>query len=121
LQMPQSFQQVISIEKMPLSWSKEKKLHFIHFCIAFYELAETKDLFDFKEIGATYANRIGGSKIFDSYRDDFLTYLKNSHIDVEYYGLVSIGTIVPIYFTGQVTSNIATYDIGSVHATTDDA
>lgn len=120
LQMPQSFCQATSFENMPPSWGREKKLQFIHFCIAFYQLTQMKDLFDFKEIGATYENRIGGSKIFDSYRDDFLTYLKDLHIDVQYYGLVSIGSIVPIYFTGEITSDLATYEIGTVHATTDD-
>jgi len=40
-------------------------------------------------------------------------------IDVEYYGVVSIGSIVPIFFTGEVRSNLARYKIGSIHATTD--
>lgn len=120
LQMPERFRTATSIEMMPASWGREKKLQFIHFCIAFYQLAQTKDLFDFKEIGATYENRIGASKIFDSFRNDFLAYIKKLQIDVEYYGLVSIGSIVPIFFTGEVTSDVATYKVGSIHATTDD-
>lgn len=120
LMMPKEFAQVLTPESMPQAWNQDKKLHFIHFCIAFYQLSLEKDLFDFKEIGATYERRIGGSKLFDTYRDDFLTHLKESAIDVELYGLVSIGSIVPIFFTGNGQSKWATYELGAVHATTDD-
>lgn len=119
LSMPKEFQEAMVINSMPNHWGSEKKVQFIHFCIAFFLLSKEKDLFDFKEIGATYDQRIGGSKIFDVHRDDFLTYLKQFDIAVEAYGLVSMGTIVPIFFTGDAQSELATYRIGAVHAMTD--
>ncbi|WP_107838487.1 DUF2399 domain-containing protein [Metasolibacillus meyeri] len=121
LQMPQSFQKAMRFDVMPSRWNQAKRLKFIQFCIAFYQLAQRKDLFDFKEIGATYEDRIGASKMFDAEREEFLAYLEQFNIDVANYGLVSIGKIVPIYFAGHAQAALATYEIGAVHATTDNA
>ncbi|MEC1179013.1 DUF2399 domain-containing protein [Metasolibacillus meyeri] len=121
LQMPQSFQKAMRFDVMPSRWNQAKRLKFIQFCIAFYQLAQRKDLFDFKEIGATYEDRIGASKMFDAEREEFLAYLEQFNIDVANYGLVSIGKIVPFYFAGHAQAALATYEIGAVHATTDNA
>lgn len=121
IQMPQQFQSALSIETMPTHWSQAKKFKFMQFCIAFYQLVQQKDLFDFKEIGATYEDRIGGSKMFDQEREEFLAHLAQLGIDAASYGLVSTGKIVPIYFTGHAQSELVTYQLGAVHATTENA
>lgn len=121
LQLPEPFQYVIQSENLPEKWSTKKRLKFIRFCLAFYELAMKKDLFDFKEIGATLEDKIGGSKIFDLERQDFLQQLEENGIDPSNYGLVSIGKIVPIFFTGNASNETAEYSLGAVHATTDNS
>ena len=98
----------------------EKRMKYIEFCLAFYALSLQKELFDFKEIGATLHDKIGAQRyLTNSAR--FLAQLEQSGIDPTLYGLVSIGKIVPIYFTGNVQNSMATYTIGVVHATTDNA
>lgn len=119
LQMSPLFLHALSAEAMPRYWSRVKQLKFMQFCIAMYQLAQQKDLFDFKEIGATYEDRIGGSKMFDQEREEFLAHLAQLGIDAPSYGLVSSGKIVPIYFTGHAQSELASYHPGAVHATTD--
>ncbi|MGE7113134.1 DUF2399 domain-containing protein [Lysinibacillus sp. NPDC047702] len=121
LQMTKQFRSALSIELLPSQWSRVKQFKFMQFCIAFYQLTQQKDLFDFKEIGATYEDRIGGSKMFDQEREEFLAHLAQLGIDAPSYGLVSSGKIVPIYFAGHAQSEIATYQLGAVHATTDNA
>lgn len=121
LQLPEIFQSAIDWDKLPTRWSNKKRVKYIEFCLALYELSTLKDLFDFKEIGATLFDTIGGSKYFDVDRELFLTQLEESEIDVSFYGLVSSGKIVPIYFTGDLRNAFATYSIGVVHATTDNA
>lgn len=49
----------------------EKRMKYIEFCLAFYALSLQKELFDFKEIGATLHDKIGGSKVFDQQREVF--------------------------------------------------
>ena len=119
--LPEIFRAAIIWDKLPEKWSNKKRMKYIEFCLALYELSKQKDLFDFKEIGATLYDAIGGSKYFDMDREAFLTQLEQSGIDASYYGLVSKGKIVPIYFTGNLRNEFSTYSIGAVHATTDNA
>ncbi|WP_338651836.1 DUF2399 domain-containing protein [Lysinibacillus sp. Y5S-8] len=121
LALPEIFQQAIEWNALPKQWTVQKRMKYIEFCLAFYALSVQKDLFDFKEIGASLHDKIGGSKVFDQEREAFLAQLEQSRIDPTLYGLVSIGKIVPIYFTGNIQSSVATYAIGAVHATTDNA
>lgn len=121
IKLPYNFQKLIKWDNLPSIWSTSKRIKFIEFCLAFYELSMQKELFDFKEIGATLHDTIGGSKYFDNEREVFLDHLEKNEIDVSYYGLVSIGKIVPIFFTGNIQNAFSTYLIGSVHATTDNA
>lgn len=121
LALPELFQQAIEWNMLPEQWPMKKRMKYIEFCLAFYTLSLQKELFDFKEIGAALHDTIGGSKVFDQEREVFLAQLEQSGIDPMLYGLVSIGKIVPIYFTGDVQNNVATYAIGAVHATTDSA
>ena len=121
LQLTLPFQQAISWQALPEKWSVKKRMKFTEFCLAFYALSQQKDLFDFKEIGATLHNTIGGSKYFDAEREEFLVQLEQSGVDPTLYGLVSMGKIVPIYFTGNLFNELATYTFGAVHATTDNS
>ncbi len=121
LALPEIFQQAIEWNVLPKQWTMKKRMKYIEFCLAFYALSLQKEPFDFKEIGATLHDKIGGSKVFDQQREVFLAQLEQSGIDPTLYGLVSIGKIVPIYFTGNVQNSLATYAIGAVHATTDNA
>ncbi|WP_194841500.1 DUF2399 domain-containing protein [Sporosarcina obsidiansis] len=102
------------------SWGKERIRKFTHFLIAFLQLKHHQSQIEFKEIGATYYKKIGGSKAFDSYRDEFIRRLEK-WIDapISEIGIVSTGTIVPIYFTGNITGQFADYSSGTVHATTE--
>lgn len=121
LALPELFQQAIEWNVLPAQWTMKKRMKYVEFCLAFYALSLQKELFDFKEIGATLHDTIGGSKVFDQEREAFLAQLEQSGIDPTLYGLVSIGKIVPIYFTGHVQNSVATYAIGAVHAMTDNA
>lgn len=121
LKLPALFEEAIEWQTLPEKWTVKKRLKYIQFCLAFYELSQQKDLFDFKEIGATWKDAIGGSKVFDLERESFLQQLEQSSIDPSIYGLVSMGKIVPIFFTGHLHNELATYTYGAVHATTDNA
>lgn len=121
LQLPAAFEQLMQMEKLPAAWKRSKRKKFLEFCLAFYTLSTKKDLFDYKEIGAIWLDEIGGSKYFDVERKDYVEFLEKSNIDPAYYGLVSIGKITPIFFTGKIDSEYAQYKIGVVHATTDNA
>lgn len=102
------------------SWGKERVRKFIHFLIAYLQLIRQQSRMEFKEIGATYYKRIGGSKAFDNYREAFVGRLEK-WIDapIQELGIVSIGTIVPVYFTGHMVGDYCHYSIGTVHSTTD--
>lgn len=121
LALPELFQKAIEWNMLPEQWTMKKRMKYIEFCLAFYALSLQKELFDFKEIGAALHDTIGGSKVFDQEREAFLAQLEQRGIDPTLYGLVSIGKIVPIYFTGNVHNSVATYSIGAVHGTTDNA
>lgn len=104
----------------PITWSTAKRLTFLEFCIAFFQLVNRQQLFDFKEIGATYFDTIGGSKVFDSYKKEFITQLEQwFHIKASDRGLVSLGQITPLFFSGQLDGNFSSYNYGSIHALTD--
>lgn len=104
----------------PPTWPTAKRLTFLEFCIAFFQLVNRQELFDFKEIGATYFDVIGGSKVFDSYKKDFIAQLEQwFNMDTSDYGLVSLGQITPLFFSGQLDGNLSSYNYGSIHALTD--
>lgn len=103
-------------------WGKERVYKFTHFLIAFLQLKGQQKQLEYKEIGATYYRRIGGSKEFDTYREAFITRIEKwIEAPISEIGIVSTGSIVPIYFTGDVTGEFSTYSVGVVHATTDNA
>ncbi|WP_301109564.1 DUF2399 domain-containing protein [Sporosarcina sp.] len=102
------------------SWGKEKVRKFTEFLIAYLRLRNQQSQMEFKEIGATYYKRIGGSKVFDSYRDDFISRIEKwIGAPISEIGVVSTGSIVPIYFTGNLTGRFSDYSFGTVHATTE--
>ncbi|MEG0470842.1 MAG: DUF2399 domain-containing protein [Solibacillus sp.] len=104
----------------PTTWSTAKRLTFLEFCIAFFQLVNRQQLFDFKEIGATYFDAIGGSKVFDSYKKEFIAQLEQwFDMKASDYGLVSLGQITPLFFSGQLDGNFSSYNYGSIHALTD--
>ena len=87
-------------------------------CISPIEKTEIR--MEYKEIGATYYKRIGGSKAFDSYREAFIERLEKwLNAPINELGIISVGSIVPILFTGNLTGRFSNYSIGTVHATTD--
>lgn len=102
------------------SWSKERVRKFTHFLIAYLQLRRQQPRIEYKEIGATYYRRIGGSKVFDNYREVFIGRLEKwLGAPIQELGIISVGSIVPIYFTGQLVGRFAQYGIGTVHSTTD--
>ncbi|MGG1662738.1 DUF2399 domain-containing protein [Brevibacillus sp. NRS-1366] len=120
----QSFdQEHEGIEVSPLfpdRWSVEKRLKFLHFVVAFLQLAFYKTNFDWKEIGASYYQEIGGSKEFDLYKEEFISQLEDwAQCPVDSLGLTSLGRITPLYFSGQIVGRFSTYHFGPVHALTD--
>lgn len=102
------------------SWRLQKQLRFLHFLSALYNISSSDCHFDWKQIGASYYKRIGGSKEFDVYKKDFIKEAENilGH-PLHLLGLASLGTITPIFFTGPMKGHYASYDYGSVHSTTD--
>lgn len=102
------------------AWSVSKKLKFLHFVAAFLKLCLKKEEFDWKEIGAAYYKEIGGSKQFDPHKIEFLDQLENiTHCPAALMGMISLGKITPLYFSGQVAGNFSAYQYGPVHALTD--
>lgn len=101
-------------------WGKERVEKFTHFLIAYLQLRRQKERMDFKEIGANYYKRIGGSKVFDPYRPFFIARLEK-WIDgpIQELGILSLGSIVPVHFTGELTGQFSNYSIGTVHTTND--
>lgn len=101
-------------------WGKERVGKFTEFLLAYLRLRNQQSHMEFKEIGATYYKRIGGSKVFDAYRDEFIGRIEK-WIDapISEIGIVSTGTIVPIFFTGNLTGDYSSYSLGTVHATTE--
>lgn len=116
------------IEKLAITtqllshWSIEKRLRFLHFSIGFFQLANKGTVFDFKEIGATLFDKIGGSKEFDREQKEFIRELERVFsIQTSDCGLISLGKITPIFFTGELTGEFSNYQQGVIHALTDDA
>lgn len=105
-----------------LSWAMNKQMAYIEFLLAFYRLAVKEEYFDWKQIGATFYQTIGGSKQFDRYKDEFINQTeKLLDRPLHLLGLASIGTVTPIMFTGKMEGDKACYQYGPVHATTDSA
>ncbi|WP_397538075.1 DUF2399 domain-containing protein [Rummeliibacillus pycnus] len=104
------------------NWSIQKRQKFLMFCIGYFQLASKETLFDFKQIGATVFDDIGGSKMFDKDREEFVEELERIFdLDSAILGLVSLGKIVPVYFSGQLCGKMSQYTYGAVHALTDDS
>lgn len=102
------------------SWGKERVRKFTHFLIGYLQLRRQQTRIEYKEIGATYYKRIGGSKAFDNYREFFIGRLEKwLGAPIQELGIISVGSIVPIYFTGQLVGRFSQYGIGTVHSTTD--
>lgn len=101
-------------------WQFHKRLLFLHFLAAFYQISMTEHHFDWKEIGARYYRKIGGSKAFDAHKSEFIE-VAEEVLDspLHILGLSSLGTITPIYFVGKMESATVSYDYGPIHATTD--
>lgn len=103
----------------PKKWPQGKRLKFLHFVNAFSLLCIQKEEFDWKEIGASYYQKIGGSKEFDSYKQDFIELLEEwTNAESMELGLTSLGQITPIFFAGQISGEYASYDWGPVNALT---
>lgn len=104
---------------LPKTWSMNKRIKFLHFVLAFVQLGSSKDQFDWKEIGATYYQSIGGSKVFDTNQKEFLFHLEKwSDYPIVEFGLTSLGSITPIFFSGPLYGRYSSYEYGRVHATT---
>lgn len=120
LAMP--IEQLAHATQLLSNWSIEKRLRFLHFSIGFFQLANKGILFDFKEIGATLFDKIGGSKIFDREQNEFIVELERIFsLQTADFGLISLGKITPVYFAGELTGSFSQYRHGVVHALTDDA
>jgi hypothetical protein len=104
----------------PSSWPIAKRLKFLHFLVAFLNLSLQQSDFDWKEIGASYYQEIGGSKQFDLYKDEFIDKLETlAQVPAGALGLTSLGKITPLYFSGQLQGRYSSYAHGPVHALTD--
>jgi hypothetical protein len=107
-------------QKLPANWRYNKKILFLHFLLAFYLQMKTKIQFDWKEIGADYYSEIGGSKKFDAAKKEFLQILEELDFPpASMAGLLSLGTIVYIPFSGQLSASMCEYQFGTVHSVTD--
>lgn len=103
----------------PKKWPLAKRLKFLHFLNAFSHICIEKDEFDWKEIGANYFQKIGGSKEFDANKQEFIGLLEEwADVQVIELGITSLGQITPIFFAGQLRGNYASYEWGPVHALT---
>lgn len=104
----------------PLTWPVAKKLKFLHFIAACLPLIKQKAEYDWKEIGASYYKEIGGSKVFDSYKNEFIDQLEEwAECPVNFLGMTSFGRITPLYFSGQLSGRYSSFQYGPVHALTD--
>lgn len=101
-------------------WSHAKVLLFLEFLLALYQISCEKQAFDWKEIGAMYYQNIGGSKKFDAYKKEFLDLLEQL-LDAppHCFGLVSLGTVTPIFFCGDLREGDTHYLCDTVRAITD--
>ncbi|MFZ7944178.1 DUF2399 domain-containing protein [Neobacillus sp. 19] len=108
-----------SSDFFPQKWHLGSRLKYLHFVNAFSQLCLHKKEFDWKEIGAAYFQKIGGSKEFDSYKQEFIDHLEEwANVPAVELGLTSLGQITPVFFAGQLSGRYAAYDWGPVHALT---
>lgn len=122
LQAPflQEVKNFIEEQKDKEGWGKERVEKFMHFLIAYFQLRRQQERMDYKEIGASYYKKIGGSKVFDSYQPYFIARLEKWLGEpVQALGIISPGSIIPIYFTGELAGRFSQYSIGTVHTTND--
>lgn len=104
----------------PKNWNISKRMKFYEFVLAFISISSNKEVFDWKEIGAHYHGGIGGSKIFDNYKEEFINILEDwSGQSTALLGMISLGQITPLYFAGHVSGRWSSYQPGPVHALTD--
>jgi 5S rRNA maturation endonuclease (ribonuclease M5) len=104
----------------PSTWPMTKRLKFLHFIIALIQISTEKSDFDWKEIGARYYQKIGGSKAFDTNKQEFIDLLEEwANTPAIQLGLTSLGQITSLYFSGNLTGNYSSYQWGPVHALTD--
>ncbi|WP_312117012.1 DUF2399 domain-containing protein [Brevibacillus reuszeri] len=116
----QGYEELVNSPLFPLNWSIDKRLKFLHFITAFVQIANIKTNFDWKEIGASYYQVIGGSKVFDLYKEEFIAQLEDwAQCPADTLGLTSLGKITPLYFSGHIAGRFSTYQFGPVHALTD--
>lgn len=102
------------------SWGKDRVRKFTHFLIAYLQIRRQQTRMEYKEIGATYYKKIGGSKEFDHYREVFVARLEKwLGAPIQELGIMSVGSIVPLFFTGNLDGRFSQYSIGTVHATTE--
>ena len=107
-------------EAFPVDWTIKKRRKFLHFVLAFIQLSLNKAEFDWKEIGAHYYKKIGGSKEFDTDKQEFVSQLEEwSQCPASFLGLTSFGKITPLYFSGHMAGTFSIYQHGPVHALTD--
>ncbi|WP_251553927.1 DUF7281 domain-containing protein [Neobacillus muris] len=103
----------------PEKWTLGKRIKFFHFINAFSQISLHRKEFDWKEIGASYFQKIGGSKEFDSNKDEFINQLEEwTNVPAMELGLTSLGQITPVFFAGQLSGKYVAYDWGPVHALT---
>ncbi|WP_413375646.1 DUF2399 domain-containing protein [Alkalihalobacillus sp. 1P02AB] len=104
----------------PHKWSLKKRIKFLHFALATLQLSKQKDNFDWKEVGASYYKEIGGSKVFDSNKEEFIAQLEEwAECPIVNLGLTSLGKITPLYFSGDINGTYSSYSYGPVHSLTD--
>jgi 5S rRNA maturation endonuclease (ribonuclease M5) len=116
----QDIQELEDSPLIPSKWPMQKRLKFLHFVLAFLQLCLRKADFDWKEIGANYFKEIGGSKEFDSNKEEFIAQLEEwAECPAALLGLTSLGKITPLYFSGQIAGRFSSYYYGPVHALTD--
>ncbi|MFQ6177818.1 histidine kinase [Bacillus paranthracis] len=101
-------------------WSFKKMFLFLEFLLAVYKISCEKRTFDWKEIGAVYYQVIGGSKKFDQHKIEFLDKLEEI-LDTPPHclGLVSLGTVTPIFFCGDLYEGNMHYECDTVRSLTD--
>ncbi|RUT38529.1 DUF2399 domain-containing protein [Paenibacillus anaericanus] len=103
----------------PANWSIPKRIEGLNFLLAFLLISSSKEIFDWKEIGAHYYPGIGGSKAFDAYKIVFLNILETiSGHSLETLGMISGGQITSIYFAGEIEGTWSNFRAGPVHALT---
>ncbi|MED1560719.1 hypothetical protein AJ85_18415 [Alkalihalobacillus alcalophilus ATCC 27647 = CGMCC 1.3604] len=113
--------EVLSIApQFPPKWSLKKRIKFLDFALATFQLSKQKDNFDWKEVGASYYKEIGGSKVFDSNKEEFIAQLEEwAECPIVNLGLTSLGKITPLYFSGDIKGRYSSYSYGPVHSLTD--